>query len=191
MFRESPVVSLWVGSEPTLVILRHQAAESILTSNVNLNKADAYKYIHPWLGRGLLTSTGNKWRARRKLLTPAFHFKILEDFLPIFNQQTEVLVNKLGEANRETVDITKYITTCALDIICETAMGISISAQSSPESEYCKAINLAGSAFMYRNITWYAWLDFIFYRTNYGKNYLKALEVLHGFTREVIQVAIA
>jgi cytochrome P450 len=44
-------------------------------------KGEDYRFLHDWLGEGLLTSRGAMWHARRKLLTPAFHFRILEDFL--------------------------------------------------------------------------------------------------------------
>ena len=40
-------------------------------------------------------SSGEKWRSRRRLLTPAFHFKILQDFLVIMNEHSEIFVNKL------------------------------------------------------------------------------------------------
>lgn len=30
---------------------------------------------------------GNQWRERRHLLTPAFHFKILDSFFDVFNNE--------------------------------------------------------------------------------------------------------
>jgi cytochrome P450 len=89
-----------------------------------LEKSTQYKFLHPWLGTGLLTSTGTKWRTRRKLLVPAFHFKILHDFVPVFNEQGVVLVQKLQQIARRkchnctVVDIVPIITACTLDIIC-------------------------------------------------------------------------
>ncbi|KAK7073669.1 Cytochrome P450 4V2, partial [Halocaridina rubra] len=91
----------------------------ILSSQKHIDKSRDYTFLHPWLGTGLLTATGGKWFSRRKMLTPAFHFKILEDFVDIFNTQSNVMVNKLKKkANGETFDIFPYITLCALDIIC-------------------------------------------------------------------------
>lgn len=53
---------------------------------------------------------GEKWHARRKLLTPTFHFKILQDFLAVFTEETKKLVDKI-EANLDDsgIDITHYI----------------------------------------------------------------------------------
>ena len=48
-------------------------------------------FFKPWLGTGLLLSTHQKWRVRRKLLTPAFHFRILDDALGVFNAQGQIL----------------------------------------------------------------------------------------------------
>lgn len=69
----------------------------ILSSSTLTQKSAEYHFLDSWLGEGLVTSSRAKWRLRRKILTPAFHFRILEDFLPIINEQSNVLVAKLGD----------------------------------------------------------------------------------------------
>jgi hypothetical protein len=54
-----------------------------------------------------------------QILTPAFHFKILEDFIDIFNEQSAILVKKLEkELDRDLFNIFPYVTLCTLDIVC-------------------------------------------------------------------------
>lgn len=128
-----------------------------------IDKANEYRFLQPWLGHGLVTSSRSKWCQRRKILAPAFHFQILTDFLPIINDEATCLVEKvfklctaqLGHtsdgakqapsedpsranhhhpATRLGVDLTPLITMCTLDTICETAMGIKINCQQSGQS---------------------------------------------------------
>lgn len=50
-------------------------------------------------------SYAEKWRPRRKLLTPTFHYDILKDFIDVFNRQAEILVQRLQlVANAELVN---------------------------------------------------------------------------------------
>jgi Cytochrome P450 len=67
-----------------------------------------------------LNFVGEKWRRRRKILTPAFHFKILEDFVDVFIEQSLTLLNKLKRevGNESGFNIFPYVTLCTLDIIC-------------------------------------------------------------------------
>lgn len=93
--------------------------QPILSSSKHIDKSVEYDYLHPWLGTGLLTSFGSKWHSRRKILTPAFHFKILDDFIEIFHEQATILVEKLRtEVGKGSFNAFPYVTHCTLDVIC-------------------------------------------------------------------------
>ena len=51
----------------------------------------AYPYLIPWIGDGLLVSTGAKWARNRRLLTPAFHFSILKDYVAVFSSCASIM----------------------------------------------------------------------------------------------------
>lgn len=53
------------------------------------------------------------------MLTPAFHFQILELFVSTFNTVTDTLVEKLrGEVDKKATNVFPYISLSALDVIC-------------------------------------------------------------------------
>lgn len=60
---------------------------------------------------------GDVWRRHRKIITPAFHFNILEKFVPIFNKNAQVFVDKMMTLLGKDVDVTMPVSFCALDII--------------------------------------------------------------------------
>jgi len=85
-------------------VIDAQNAEYVLNDPNLIKKAIVYNFLHPFLRTGLLTSTGEfeigftlififsheitlsgrKWHARRKMLTPTFHFNILNQFQEVF-----------------------------------------------------------------------------------------------------------
>lgn len=56
------------------------------------------------------------------MLTPAFHFQILESFFDVFNEQSKNLIadfhRSVAENNSRAVNVYTILTQCALDIIC-------------------------------------------------------------------------
>jgi cytochrome P450 len=100
------------------VISDPKVAEAILTSLKHLKKSNDYDMMKNWLGDGLLLSIGNKWKQRRKVLTPAFHFQILEKFVEVMESHGNVLIEKLEKLEGKEVDIHPLLNLYALDVIC-------------------------------------------------------------------------
>jgi hypothetical protein len=66
-----------------------------------------------------LSLLGEKWHTHRKMITPTFHFKILENFVDVFSEKSIILITKLQEeVGSVGFDVCQYVTLCALDIIC-------------------------------------------------------------------------
>lgn len=65
-----------------------------------------------------------QWKKGRRMLTPSFHFQILEGFFQDFNRNAfilnEVIEHKLL-VDKE-VDIFPLLSACTLDIICGISM---------------------------------------------------------------------
>ncbi|CAH1794292.1 unnamed protein product [Owenia fusiformis] len=178
---------LWLGPKPTMAFYKANVIEPLLNSTKHMDKSAEYDFLHPWLGTGLLTSTGLKWHQRRKLLTPTFHFKILSDFLEVFNEQSKIFVYQLRNQTEKDIDLFPFITKCALDIICDTAMGKHVNAQGNPESKYVEAVYLMSEIVHRRQKAPWHWPDILFNTIGRGKEHDKCLEILHGFTEKVIQ----
>ncbi|XP_028417566.1 cytochrome P450 4V2-like [Dendronephthya gigantea] len=179
--------SVWLGQTPVVILYKPEYVEILLASQKNITKTPLYIFLHSWLGTGLLTSTGNKWKSRRRLLTPTFHFKILNDFVSIHQKQSAILVELLqAKADKGEFDIAPYITLCVLDIICETSMGIDIKAQYGSNPEYTKAVFSTCELIQERQKSPWLWPDFIYNITSSGRSHQKGLNVLHGFTNQVI-----
>uniref|UniRef100_A0A914C0M8 Cytochrome P450 n=1 Tax=Acrobeloides nanus TaxID=290746 RepID=A0A914C0M8_9BILA len=185
---EPRMVTFWAGPMPSVMLYSAELAEVIYTSSKHLNKGMFYDFLLPWLGEGLVTSKSEKWRPRRKLLTPTFHYDILKNFVYVFNHQSEILVNKLNEhiKTNEVVEIGSFVTLCALDIICETSMGQSVNAQTLKDSEYVRAVYRINDIVQRRQKYPLMWNDTLFWLFGDGKEHKWAINVLHSFTRKVI-----
>ncbi|XP_075217292.1 cytochrome P450 4c3 isoform X2 [Lycorma delicatula] len=178
----------WLGSNPYIFISKAEHVEPIMGSSKHINKSSDYNYLHPWLGTGLLTSSGCKWHIRRKILTPAFHFRILDDFIEVFREQSNLLVEKLAkEVGKGSFNIFPYITACTLDIVCETAMGWQSNAQNDSESDYVKAVYEIGSIIQQRQAKIWLQPDLLFRFSNLYKRHENCIKILHNASNKVIR----
>ncbi|PVD25050.1 hypothetical protein C0Q70_15548 [Pomacea canaliculata] len=157
----------------------------LVNSSKHMDKSSEYAFLHPWLGTGLLTSTSDKWRSRRKML----------------NSQTLVLLKKLQKKKDQGhFNIFPDIAMCALDIICacyqifqcaisfrsQTAMGQHVSAQTK-ESDYVRAVIRICSLLEKRMRTPWHWNKVLYNIFGQGQEHDECREILHDFTQKVIK----
>ena len=69
----------------------------------------------------VLNSNREKWRSRRRLITPSFHdTQLLHNFVLIFNEKSLILARRFDEYAKQgnkTHDLYPSISACTLDII--------------------------------------------------------------------------
>ncbi|XP_037042772.1 cytochrome P450 4d1-like [Bradysia coprophila] len=177
-------IRILLGPKIIIVMSTPEDIESFLVDGKTMEKSEEYEYTKDWIGEGLITSTGQKWFSRRKIITPAFHFGILQSFVDTFDCNGDIFVEKLK--NRQSIDIFPFVVLYALDNICESAMGTKIKAQSNLNSDYVKAVEEITKLITRRHLILPLRNDFVFKITGFQAKQKKLLKTLHGFTDSVI-----
>ncbi|XP_043504764.1 cytochrome P450 4C1-like [Polistes fuscatus] len=184
-----PIYKIWTLIYSVVFLLHPDDIKVLMTSTENIDKEDVYYMLRPWLSYGLLTSTGKKWQKRRKMLTPAFHFKILEHSVTTFNKEAHCLVESLkqeGQGDAIVKNLQTFITQHTLNIICETALGTSLKEKKEIESKYREAVHTFGEIVKYRILRPWYYIPCIFGLSSVGRLHRKVLNTLHSFSKDII-----
>ncbi|KAH9496501.1 hypothetical protein Btru_043196 [Bulinus truncatus] len=122
-----------------------------------------------WLGEGLLIANGAKWSRSRRLLTPAFHFDILKQYLDIYNQCGDLLMGRIKEKSKSNkpIDLYPLINLDALDIILRCAFSYKSNCQISKSPRYFN--------------------EFTYSLTSHGRTYYKLCAFAHQVAEEIIE----
>ncbi|XP_052890672.1 cytochrome P450 4d1-like [Anopheles moucheti] len=180
---------VWLGTQLAIVIVDPKDIEVLLSSPKYIDKSTEYDFIRPWLGEGLLTSRGRKWHTHRKVITPTFHFKILEQFVEIFDRQSTTFVKMLQPLaeSGKSFDIFPQVTLCALDVICESAMGTKVNAQINSTSNYVLAVKEITNLIQLRFYDFLIRYDIFFRLSANCRKQRKVLKILHDYTDSVVK----
>ena len=160
--------------------------EIILSSHVHIDKSEEYRFFEPWIGHGLLTSTGHTWKLHRKLIAPTFHLDVLKSFVPIFNTNSNVVVQNLRQENGQTFDVHGYMSECTVETLLDSVMNVGRNFENKPGKEYTAAV-MKMCDIIYRRPS-KIWLrpDWLFKLTRYGKEQVKLLKIIHNFSKNIL-----
>ncbi|XP_045395060.1 cytochrome P450 4F2-like [Lemur catta] len=182
----------WLGPTLPVVTLCHpDFVQSVLNASDTIRHKDMVlsKFLKPWLGEGLLLSIGDKWKHRRIMLTPAFHFKILKPYVTIFNKSMNIMYVKwqcLASEGSVHLDMFEHISLMILDSLLKCIFSFDSNCQES-SSEYIAAV-LELSALI---LKWYKkiflHMDFLYYLTPSGKRFRRVCNLVCNFTVPIIQ----
>ncbi|XP_077280891.1 cytochrome P450 4g15 [Temnothorax americanus] len=185
-FEYDQIIKLWLGPKLLVFLMDPRDVEIILSSHVYIDKSTEYRFFQPWLGNGLLISTGPKWRAHRKLIAPTFHLNVLKSFIDLFNANSRAVVERMRKEGDKEFDCHDYMSECTVEILLETAMGVSKSTQDRSGFEYAMAVMKMCDILHLRHTKVWLRPDWLFNLTKYGKDQIRLLEIIHGLTKKVI-----
>ncbi len=119
---------LWICSHPDLI---HQV---LVTGRDNWRRINELPDGRPFglkmaLGDGLLTTDGDDWQWRRRMVNPAFHRQRIEGMVEIMGESASRMIDRLGataDADRE-VDLLQEMKLVTQDIIGRTMFSADIS----------------------------------------------------------------
>ncbi|GBP16727.1 Cytochrome P450 4c3 [Eumeta japonica] len=147
-----------------------------------------YKFLRYWLGEGLFVAPVDIWKTHRRILLPVFHNRVVEEYISVITEQTAALVRQLEErVDKGEFDILKYISSCTIDIMFETAMGERMDVQHSPDTEYLRARHTVMTIINMRMYKVWLQPEFLFKLTPYAKLQKDNIELTHKFTDEVVK----
>ncbi|XP_040846118.1 cytochrome P450 4F2-like [Ochotona curzoniae] len=182
----------WLGPVIPLITLCHpDIVRPVLNASAAFAPKDVifYSFLKPWLGDGLLLSTGGKWSRHRHMLTPAFHFNILKPYMKIFNKSANVMHAKwqrLASEGSTRVDMFEHISLMTLDSLQKCVFSYDSNCQEKP-SEYIAAILELSALVARRQQQILIHPDRLYSLTSDGQRFHRACRLVHDFTDAVIQ----
>ncbi|XP_035687066.1 cytochrome P450 4A4-like, partial [Branchiostoma floridae] len=181
----------WIGPfRGGLMVVHPELAKEVLKTIEP--KSRSYEYLRPWLGDGLLLSKDEKWRRNRRLLTPAFHFEILRPYVRIYNQATDVFMEKMSRSfaqKGKAVEITKHVSLLTLDIILQCAFSHNIDCQRVGDKHpYVGAVYAMTQLIMSRTRNpWMMHLWPMYRLTSEGREFVKLYNLVHQQADDIIK----
>jgi cytochrome P450 len=150
-----------------------------------------YSLLTPWIGNGLLVSSGKKWWRNRRLLTPAFHYETLKPYVSVYNSCVEVMLRKWTACAEEQkpVRVFKTVGLLSLDVVLQCAFSYQSDCQLEGREglDYVKAVYRMSELVVLRSLSLYTYVGGVYWLTPNGREMTRCCKVVHDFSEQVIR----
>ncbi|XP_040216485.1 cytochrome P450 4B1-like [Rana temporaria] len=180
---------MWLGRFFATVTICHPDYAKVIFSRQDPKDNFAYNLLIPWIGKGLLVLSGEKWFQHRKLLTPSFHYDVLKPYVGVMSDCANVMLDKWEHlvSEKKSIELFQHVSLMTLDTIMKCAFSYQSNCQNDSESEYIKAVyDLSYLVdFRFRKFQYHS--DLIFNLSPHGYRFRKARRTAQEHTNNVIK----
>ena len=111
------IARFWITILPYVVLLEPDDVQTVLGSAKHTRKIFFYRLLDNFLGKGLITSDVDTWRTHRRVLQPAFHLQVLQQFVGSFAECADRLAGRLARHDGQELDVTKFVNDAVYEIL--------------------------------------------------------------------------
>ncbi|NXP36617.1 CP4B1 protein, partial [Leiothrix lutea] len=181
--------SRWFGPVLPSLVVHHPEYAKCIFGRTDPKASVPYKFLIPWIGKGLLILEGSKWFQHRKMLTPAFHYDVLRPYVTLTSDSVKVMLDKWDKkiTERKTVEVSQDISLMTLDTIMKCAFSYNSNCQTQSNSNYYIRAVYDLSYLLSNRIRTFSFKDIFYGLTRKARDFQEACELAHTHTDKVIQ----
>ncbi|XP_071181033.1 cytochrome P450 4A4-like isoform X2 [Mytilus edulis] len=177
-------------NRPILQLTHPDTIKVLMKSNAPKAKSGAgYLFVLPWLGDSLLVSDGPKWERNRRLLTPGFHFSVLNGYFEVYNDVADTLLEKFASSCKDGkyIEIFKLASLATLDTLLQCSLSYKGNVQLVGENHpYVKAVKRLVTLVLARALNIFLYNPILFRLSSTGREFYKLCDFVHQFSEDII-----
>ncbi|KAJ9587511.1 hypothetical protein L9F63_028236, partial [Diploptera punctata] len=181
------VFRAWLTVIPLAVLFSPEHIQIVLSSNKNTEKMYFYRLLHNFLGQGLITNSGSKWRYHRRLFSSQVFISVyLRASIPTFYHSAQLMVDELNaRADLSAVNITFPVNDSLLNSLQEAVLGIPLN--SNIGSKEISPFRQGKLVAPYRLLHPWLLLNWVYKHTDISRDELQQQQNLFQFTNKILQ----
>lgn len=177
MSPDAKLICTWIAGILFMYTDHPDTLQQVLTSTITLQKGYPYDFIRN--RNGLITSEPSIWKVHRKMLNPTLGPKIVNTFMPIFNEKTSKMIRIMRQQIGNNIDLHPFAFKTALESIFQAAFDVDWSMQNKKGDDFRTIILDMLERVQLRIHTVWMKLDPLYKLTNFNKLDNFAYRVFH------------